>query len=124
MVETNMEYTQILLLPLLWLFPFTVVVIVNLLFEPAVTLKKSVKQKMINMGVLVFYRWGRRTVMVKKDICPLCKRSGLRCRVTIHPVTGMRSHTSLIANRHRNLNARRYIGWQKVGTILEAKNKI
>lgn len=82
-----------------WVMPLAIIAIVNLIYEPVVKMKRSGTAKIINRCVLVFYKFRHRTTMHRKEVCPLCKKSGMRCRVTINPITGVRSHVSLNAMR-------------------------
>ncbi len=91
-----MSLLAIPLILFVWLMPLAITALVNFLYEPATELKRGVG-KMINRGVLVFYKYRYRTTMVHKDVCPLCHESNMRCRVTINPITGVRSHKSLVA---------------------------
>lgn len=101
-----------------WLCPILITSIIGLMYDPVVKVKRSGTGKVLNMCVLVFYKWRRRTLMVKKEICPLCHRSDMRCRVTIHPITGVRMHSSLVMNRRRTQSGRRAnSGWQRIKDI-------
>lgn len=82
----------ILAVSTVWLFPLVVSCLVSLVYDPVVTIRKRGTGRVIEHCTKVYYSYRWKTTVVKKDVCPLCKRSNSRCCVIVNPVTGYRIH--------------------------------
>lgn len=98
---------MVLVIPLVWLGPLVVTAVVSSIYDPAAKLKRVGTGKVINRGVLIFYTLRRWKTMRRVDVCPLCKKRHMRCRVTINTITGRRSHVSLVASRRGYFRSQR-----------------